>query len=51
MSSSDHHERVEAVDDEYSSVDAEDVVEDAKELFEQKNEGPPITGNPEADPP
>jgi hypothetical protein len=51
MTSSDHHEGVEAVDEEYSSVDADDVVEDAKELFEQHHEGPPVTANPEADPP
>lgn len=43
-------EGVAEADERYSAVDAEDVAEDAKELFEQHHEGPPLTGNPEADP-
>jgi len=41
---------VEDTDEKYSSVDADNVVEDAKELFEQHHEGPPRMANPEAGP-
>jgi hypothetical protein len=51
MSNTDPDSTVEQADDKYSDVDAEDVLEDAKELFEQHHEGPPRTANPEADPP
>lgn len=51
MSNPEQDRTVEQADDKYSKVDAEDVLDDAKELFEQHHEGPPRTANPEAGPP
>ncbi|MGH9272512.1 MAG: hypothetical protein ACRDZ2_14710 [Ilumatobacteraceae bacterium] len=50
MSDADRNDNVEEIDDKYSSVEADDTVEDAEQLFEQHHEGPPLTANPEADP-
>ncbi len=49
MSNTDPDRSVDEAEERYSEVDAEDVVDDAKDLFEQHHEGPPLAGNPEAD--
>ena len=48
MPDADDDRPVEEADEKYSHVDADDVVEDAAELFEQPGEGPPTAANPEA---
>jgi hypothetical protein len=48
MSNPEPERAVEEADDRYSRVDADDVVEDTKQLFEQHHEGPPDDANPEA---
>ena len=48
MSDADEQGAVEEANEKYSRVDADDVVEDAAELFEKPSEGPPTAANPEA---
>lgn len=51
MSNDDRDRTVDEVDEKYSDVDAEDVVEDALDLFEKDSEGPPAANPWAARPP